>query len=112
VLGSAVAINLVVYQVVPRLRRAPLLGGSFQQRPFTLDAATLAGGAIFGVGWGICGVCPGPALAAVGAGDWRVAVALASIFAGAGLHGLWEGRRPLGAPAAATVPAARSAARP
>lgn len=93
VLGSAVTINLLVFQLVPRIRKTALLGGVFQERPFKLDRSTLAGGAIFGIGWGLCGVCPGPALAAVGAGDGRLLVALAGIFAGAGLHGVWESVR-------------------
>ena len=48
---------------------------------------------LFGLGWGICGVCPGPALAGLGAGNSDLLIALAGIFAGAGLHGLWAGRQ-------------------
>lgn len=93
VLGAAVTINLLIYQIAPRLRRRTLLGAEFQQRPFSLNRESLIGGVIFGLGWGICGVCPGPALAGLGAGNLDLLVALASIFAGAGLHGLWAGRR-------------------
>ena len=93
VLGSAVAINLVVYQLVPRWRRQTLLGMEFQQRPFELNGTAVVGGILFGIGWGLCGVCPGPALAGLGAGNGDLLVALVGIFAGALLHGLWEGRR-------------------
>lgn len=93
VLGSAVTINLVVYQLVPRLRRQSLLGPEFQLRPFELNGTAVIGGILFGLGWGLCGVCPGPALAGLGAGNSDLLVALAGIFAGALLHGLWEGRR-------------------
>lgn len=89
VLGSAVGINLLVYQALPKIRRQALLGGPFQQRPFTLDRQSLIGGLLFGLGWGICGVCPGPALAGLGAGNADLLIALVSIFAGAGLHGWW-----------------------
>ncbi len=92
VLGSAVGINLLVYQLVPRWLGRTLLGGAFQQRPFTLDRSALLGGILFGIGWGICGVCPGPALAGLGAGNADLLIALAGIFAGALLHGLWAGR--------------------
>lgn len=93
VLGSAVGINLLVYQGLPRLRRAAFLGGPFEKRPFSLDRRSLAGGALFGLGWGLCGVCPGPALAGLGAGNGDLLIALAGIFAGAWLHGLWAGRQ-------------------
>lgn len=88
VLGIAVAINLLAYQVLPRLRSRPALGGAFQRRPFTLDRRAIAGGVLFGVGWGLCGVCPGPALAGIGAGNADLLVAPAAILAGALLHGL------------------------
>ena len=96
VLGCAVGINLLVYQLVPRLCRRPWLAAAFQQRPFEMQRSTLLGGVLFGMGWGICGVCPGPALAGLGAGNADLLMALAGIFVGALLHGLWVGRIELG----------------
>ncbi|WP_227817542.1 DUF6691 family protein [Nitrogeniibacter aestuarii] len=93
VLGAATGINLLVFQLMPHLRRQPLLGGAFEARPFSVDKRSLTGGALFGVGWGICGVCPGPALAGLGAGNTDLLIALAGIFVGALLHGLLEDRR-------------------
>lgn len=90
VLGTAVTINLLVYQLAPRLRSTTLLGEKFQQRPFALNRHTLIGGAIFGLGWGICGVCPGPALAGIGSGNSDLLIALGGIFLGALLHGLLQ----------------------
>lgn len=96
VLGSAVGINLLVFQVLPRIRARALLGNPFEARPFTLDRRTLCGGVLFGLGWGLCGVCPGPALAGLGAGlvqgSFDLLIALAGILLGALLHGLWAGR--------------------
>lgn len=92
VLGSAAGLNLLVFQLAPRLRRHALLGDAFQQRPFTANRPALAGGVLFGLGWGLCGVCPGPALAGLGAGNADLLIALAGIFAGAWLQGLWAGR--------------------
>ncbi len=97
VLGSAMGVNLLVFHLMPRLRARALLGGEFQKRPFTLDRQSALGGVLFGLGWGLCGVCPGPALAGAGAelatGHANLLLALAGIFAGALLHGLWANRR-------------------
>ena len=89
VLGLAVTINLVAYQLLPRLRQHSLIGNAFQQRPFTLDRQAILGGILFGLGWGICGVCPGPALAGLGAGNTDLLFALVGIFGGALVHGVW-----------------------
>lgn len=93
VLGSAVGLNLVVFQWLPRLCHRPLFGEAFQPRPFVLNRPSLTGGVLFGLGWGLCGVCPGPALAGLGAGNSQLLVALVGIFAGAWLQGLWAGRQ-------------------
>lgn len=92
VLGGALAVALPAYQLAPRKLRAPLLGGEFGRHAARLDGATLLGAALFGVGWGLCGVCPGPALAGLGAGNWPIVWALAGIFAGAFVHGRWFAR--------------------
>jgi uncharacterized membrane protein YedE/YeeE len=87
VLGSAVAVVLVAYQAAPRLLRQPLLGGAFDRHVASMSRRTLKGAALFGIGWGLCGVCPGPAIAGLGVGNWPVLWALAGIVAGAWLHG-------------------------
>jgi uncharacterized membrane protein YedE/YeeE len=89
VLGSAVLAALLCYQLGPRLLRKPWLGDAFSQHPSALNARTLLGAALFGAGWGLCGVCPGPAIAGLGVGNWPLLIALAGIFAGAYLHGRW-----------------------
>ena len=93
VLGAATGLNLLVFQLLPRLRQRSLLGDEFESRPFKADRRSLVGGALFGIGWGICGVCPGPALAGLGAGNIDLLIALAGIFVGALLHGVQEDRR-------------------
>lgn len=91
VLGAATGLNLLVFQLLPRIRQRTLLNREFQPRPFVADRRGLAGGALFGIGWGICGVCPGPALAGLGAGNTDLLIALAGIFIGALIQGLQEG---------------------
>jgi uncharacterized protein len=92
VLGGAVVVTMLGYQVLPRLMNKPVLEAKFSQHAARLDKPTLIGSAIFGIGWGISGVCPGPALAAVGAGDWTLLVALSAMFAGAYFQGVLESR--------------------
>ena len=53
VLLSAVGVNLVVYQLLPRFFDKSILGADFQQRPFQLDRSSFLGGVVFGLGWGI-----------------------------------------------------------
>ena len=69
-------------------RNALRLGGGFEQqnRPWNRDTAV--GAALFGVGWGLCGVCPGPAIAGLGTGNLDLLWALAGIALGALVQGL------------------------
>jgi uncharacterized protein len=89
VLSGAVMVTLLGYQLLPRLTSKPVLEASFGQHAARMDRPTLLGAAIFGIGWGISGVCPGPALAAVGAGDWTLLFAVVAMFAGAYVQGAW-----------------------
>jgi hypothetical protein len=104
VMGGAVAVTLAAYQIGPRLLARPVLGGHFEHRAPALDRDTIVGAALFGIGWGLCGVCPGPAIAGLGAGNWPTLFALAGIVAGAWLQGVWSSR-PKAGPAAAISPA-------
>lgn len=87
VMGGAVAVTLLAYQLAPRLMPRALLGAAFQRHSTVLNRDTLVGAAIFGAGWGLCGVCPGPAIAGLGAGNVELLWALGGIFAGAYLQG-------------------------
>jgi uncharacterized membrane protein YedE/YeeE len=97
VMGGAVCVTVVVYQLAPRLMKRPVAGDHFAHRPSVLDRDTLVGAAIFGIGWGVCGVCPGPAIAGLGTGNWSLLVALAGIALGAYAQG-WLADRPKKAP--------------
>lgn len=93
VLGSATALTLLVYRFVPLWMKKPLFADSFGVHPSAMNRDTLLGAAIFGAGWGISGVCPGPAIAGLGAGNWPLLIVLASMFAGAFVHGWLESRK-------------------
>ncbi|MBC8022526.1 MAG: YeeE/YedE family protein [Burkholderiales bacterium] len=87
VLGGAIAVTFVAYRWLPRWMGKPWTAETFGKHPSDLSSRTLAGAAIFGVGWGLCGVCPGPAIAGMGVGNWPLAFALAGLAAGAYVQG-------------------------
>ena len=88
VMGGAVVVTLLAYKLAPRLLVRPLLGGSFHAHPSAWNRDTAVGAALFGVGWGLCGVCPGPAIAGLGTGNWTLLWALGGIALGALVQGL------------------------
>jgi uncharacterized protein len=89
VLGGAVAVTFIAYRLLPRLLGKPWLGARFLAHESDMSARTLLGAALFGVGWGLCGVCPGPAIAGLGTGNWPLLIALAGLAAGAYVQGRW-----------------------
>lgn len=91
VLGGAVVVTMLAYQLAPRMMAKPVLEPAFGKHPSELNRRTILGAAIFGIGWGLCGVCPGPAIAGLGTGGWPLLIALAGIFAGAYAQGRWFG---------------------
>lgn len=91
VLGGAVTVTLIIYRAAPAMMKSPLFESAFGTHPSALNRRTLGGAALFGIGWGISGVCPGPAIAGLGAGNWPLVVALAAMFAGAWVQGRFFG---------------------
>ena len=88
VMGGAVAVVLLAYQLTPKLLTHPLLGGRFDTHGSTWNRNTALGSALFGVGWGLCGVCPGPAITGLGTGNLDLLWALGGIALGALAQGL------------------------
>lgn len=84
VMGGALIPSGIAYAVTRRMRR-PLFHTAFHiPENRTVDRQLLVGGAIFGIGWGLVGYCPGPALAGLVLGAWQTWV-----FAGAMMAGMW-----------------------
>ncbi len=83
VMGGAVMVNFVAYRWT-RLRRAdPWFDVTFHvPTRRDLDAPLLLGAAVFGIGWGLGGLCPGPGLVAAGSGSVGGGVFVASMLAG------------------------------
>ncbi len=87
VMGGAAGVVLIAYRVLPRLMRQPLFGLGWAKHPSHLDRRTVIGAAVFGMGWGLSGVCPGPALAGLGVGNWPLLWVIGGILVGAWLEG-------------------------
>ncbi|CCQ32588.1 YeeE/YedE family protein [Halorhabdus tiamatea] len=93
VMFGAAVVSGLAFVVMPRLReRAPLTGDTYGRRLKSFDRNVLIGGAIFGLGWGISGVCPGSGYASLGIGNWPILLAIAGMFIGAYLQGVWRER--------------------
>ncbi|WP_346799086.1 DUF6691 family protein [Halomonas sp. Bachu 37] len=82
VLGGAVVTTFIGYRLVFR-RTRPLFDEAFQlPTRRDLDAKLLGGAALFGIGWGLSGYCPGPAIASVGGMTPPLAAMLIAMVAG------------------------------
>lgn len=87
VMAGAIAVTYVGFTLVLR-RSQPLLAEKFHlPGKADLDARVIAGPAIFGIGWGLAGFCPGPAFTALGLGTTA-----AMVFVVAMLAGMWLAR--------------------
>lgn len=68
---------------IARKRRAPVFAHAFHlPRSEVIDAPLVAGAMIFGVGWGLSGLCPGPALVTAGTGRAETLIFVAAMLAG------------------------------
>ena len=86
VLGGAVGTTMLAFRLVLR-RPAPLLEDRFQlPTRKDIDARLVIGAGLFGIGWGLAGYCPGPALTSLLAGNTEVWVFVPAMLAGAWLQ--------------------------
>lgn len=86
VMGGAIAVGLVAFALARR-RATALLGGAMQlpgDRP--IDRRLVVGSLVFGVGWGLAGFCPGPAIVAAGAGHLPAVIFALAMLAGMVVH--------------------------
>ncbi|QDH25023.1 YeeE/YedE family protein [Neokomagataea tanensis] len=90
VLGGAVCVAFVAVRL-QKLMKRPLFAESFQTPPRkTVDARLVIGSCIFGLGWGLVGLCPGPVIASLALGSWQVWVFLAAMLAGMSFYRLFQ----------------------
>jgi uncharacterized protein len=82
VMGGAVVVSALGYLVAKR-RSVPVLAPRLEiPTRRDLDPRLIGGAALFGIGWGLVGLCPGPALVGLTFGPWQVFVFVAAMIAG------------------------------
>jgi uncharacterized membrane protein YedE/YeeE len=82
VMGGAMVVMIAAWLVVS-MRAKSLLGHNMPGAPSgNVDARLVGGAAVFGLGWGLVGVCPGPAISGLFLGGWPILVFIAAMVAG------------------------------
>jgi hypothetical protein len=86
VMGGAIALGVSAF--AQARRRTTSWSGAPLEIPTnrTIDARLVGGGVLFGVGWGIGGFCPGPALVALGSGMIEAGLFVAAMLVGMVIH--------------------------
>jgi uncharacterized protein len=92
VMGGALVVMAIAWRIVPGMAR-PLFDDGFHVPKNTdLDPKLLGGAALFGIGWGVAGLCPGPGFAALAIEPLSAAIFVVALLAGMALHRLMEGK--------------------
>ena len=86
-LGASAIVTAITINLAPKIIKKPLLNGEFKKRKRILNKRTIVGAIIFGLGWGLSGLCPGSALASVGVGNLPALIGIAGMFIGAYIMG-------------------------
>lgn len=92
VMAGALAVMAIAYRITTG-RRAPIFADSFRiPTRRDVDGRLVTGAVIFGIGWGLVGFCPGPAVSALALGRYEVLVFVLAMLAGmaAQRYGPWR----------------------
>jgi uncharacterized protein len=93
VMGGAIAVGFAAFAVA-RKRTLSFLGSEMRMPTARhIDRRLVGGGLLFGIGWGVAGFCPGPALVALGMGESKAVVFVVAMLAGMGVFELLERRK-------------------
>lgn len=88
VMGGAILVGVVAFRFA-RKRTAAFLGGAMRlPTRDDIDRRLVLGSLVFGVGWGMAGFCPGPALTALGTGNGKAVIFVLAMIAGMALFEL------------------------
>jgi uncharacterized protein len=93
VMAAALIVSGFGFAIVNRRERPLLAAQSLWPTKTDIDRPLMIGSGLFGVGWGLVGLCPGPALANLATLSPRVIVFVVALAAGMALQDLWQKRR-------------------
>lgn len=95
IIGSALAIGVIIVQLIKRLKLK-----SIDKNPINIQPKDKSfyryfiGGTIFGLGWALAGACPGPMYVLLGVGFWPILIVLLSALLGTFVYGLLRNKLP------------------
>ncbi|YCI27611.1 YeeE/YedE family protein [Erwinia sp. PK3-005] len=92
VMGGAVMTGLLIFQLVMRRGRALLVDKLFLPAARDVNKRLVGGAVLFGIGWGLSGICPGPALILLSSGSKKGALFFIAMLVGMGLFDYLEHR--------------------
>ena len=93
VMAAALAVSVPGFRLVDRRPRPWFAGQYFQPAQSGIDPPLVAGAALFGIGWGLVGLCPGPALESLATLSPGIIVFVAAMAGGMILHEFWSKSR-------------------
>ena len=83
VMGGALMVTLIAFAITPRSGKRPWFFDKFELPDRKdIDVKLVGGAALFGIGWGLAGYCPGPAFAALYAGGLDIVIFMAALLGG------------------------------
>ncbi|MBV1840968.1 MULTISPECIES: YeeE/YedE family protein [Photobacterium] len=94
VMGGALLVFAPAYLLIIRKRPQPVCEQTFHlSKKKDIDSRLIAGSVLFGLGWGIAGICPGPALTSLSGGSFEMLVFVVSMILGIVLSTIWASKR-------------------
>ena len=94
VMAAALAVAAPGFMLASNRPRPVLTGQYFWPVKAGIDAPLVLGAGLFGIGWGLVGVCPGPALESLATLSPGVVVFVAAMAGGMLVHDIWQTSRP------------------
>jgi uncharacterized membrane protein YedE/YeeE len=88
VMGGGLLLTALTLTFIPRVLKTSLFGHPFTPKASaSVTQRTIVGASIFGIGWGLTGLCPGTSFAGVGMGNLPILYGIAGMFFGAFIYG-------------------------